>query len=128
MDEQYDWVRIGRALRALRMDQGLTMRDVEARSGISRQTISSLERGRRPKLGTVDALAQVYGVGPHTIYIMGLGAPPKALLDAIDQGLIRDATDEELIRLRAAEELLGRPCDAWDYQSILALMRRKPQQ
>jgi DNA-binding XRE family transcriptional regulator len=49
---------IGATLRALRREHGLSVRDLERRSGVSRATISRLERGlRRPRASTIGWLA-----------------------------------------------------------------------
>ena len=54
---------VGRNFARLRQEKGLTQEEVEARSGISQQYISSLERGRRnPTVITLYMLAQAMGV------------------------------------------------------------------
>ena len=55
---------VGRNFARLRREKGLTQEEVEARSGISQQYLSSLERGRRnPTVITLFELAQALGVG-----------------------------------------------------------------
>jgi transcriptional regulator with XRE-family HTH domain len=55
---------VGRNFAPLRREKGLTQEEVEARSGISQQYLSSLERGRRnPTVITLFELAQALGVG-----------------------------------------------------------------
>lgn len=55
---------LGRNFACLRQEKSLTQEEVEARSGISQQYISSLERGKRnPTVITLYLLAQALGVG-----------------------------------------------------------------
>ena len=54
---------VGRNFARLRKAKGLTQEEVEARSGVSQQYLSSLERGRRnPTVITLYELAQVLDV------------------------------------------------------------------
>lgn len=54
---------VGRNFARLRKARGLTQEEVEARSGVSQQYLSSLERGRRnPTVITLYELAQVLDV------------------------------------------------------------------
>jgi transcriptional regulator with XRE-family HTH domain len=54
-------VRLACRLRELREERGLSIRDVEARKGISRGYLSHLERGRLlPRDEWIDALEAVY--------------------------------------------------------------------
>lgn len=54
---------VGRNFARLRKDQGLTQEQVAARTDISQQYISDLERGRRnPTVITLYELAQALGV------------------------------------------------------------------
>lgn len=122
----YDFVAVGRALRELRRQRGWSLRDAEQASGIGRSTISAAERGRQPLPSTLDALGEAYGVSRASLLIVGMGDLPGTLLEAMDKGLIHDATMEELVLLRGAEAALGRPCDPWDYHAFLALIRRRP--
>lgn len=53
---------LGLALRERRNTHKLTLREVAGRSGLSPDTLVSIENGRRlPSLGTLHALAQTYG-------------------------------------------------------------------
>jgi transcriptional regulator with XRE-family HTH domain len=53
-----------RKLRVLRAERGLTLRQVEALTGVAKETLSDLERGkRRPHDTTLARLAEGYGVG-----------------------------------------------------------------
>ena len=54
---------VGQNFSRLRKARGLTQEEVEARSGVSQQYLSSLERGRRnPTVITLYELAQVLEV------------------------------------------------------------------
>ena len=54
---------VGRNFARLRREKGLTQEEVEVRSGISQQYLSSLERGRRnPTVITLYELARALGV------------------------------------------------------------------
>ncbi len=54
---------VGRNFARLRREKGLTQEDVEARSGISQQYLSGLERGKRnPSIVTLYEIAQALGV------------------------------------------------------------------
>ncbi|MDE1896357.1 MAG: helix-turn-helix transcriptional regulator [Rhodospirillales bacterium] len=54
---------VGRNFARLRKARGLTQEEVEARSGVSQQYLSSLERGRRnPTVITLYELARVLEV------------------------------------------------------------------
>nr|WP_295744938.1 helix-turn-helix transcriptional regulator [uncultured Acidocella sp.] len=54
---------VGRNFARLRKARGLTQEEVEARSGVSQQYLSSLERGRRnPTVITLYELARVLDV------------------------------------------------------------------
>jgi transcriptional regulator with XRE-family HTH domain len=54
---------VGRRLRTVREQRGVTLTDVAARTGISKSTLSRLENGqRRPSLELLLPLAQVYRV------------------------------------------------------------------
>jgi transcriptional regulator with XRE-family HTH domain len=54
---------VGKNFARIRRVKGLTLEDVEARSGVSQQYLSSLERGRRnPTVITLYELAQALGV------------------------------------------------------------------
>ena len=55
---------VGRNVRRIRIQKGLTQEEFAERSGFSQQYISGLERGRRnPTVVTVYELAQALGVG-----------------------------------------------------------------
>jgi len=68
---------LGHKLAALRERQGLSVRDVEGRTGVNRTVLSRLERGKMP--GTVEShakLARLYGLTLAQLYE---GVEPEAL-------------------------------------------------
>lgn len=55
-------------LRILRAEKELTLRELAERSGISKDAISEIERGRRqPRVSTIMALAEGLGVDPQEL-------------------------------------------------------------
>lgn len=77
MDEPVDDVltAVAARLRALREEQGTTLAQLSARTGISVSTLSRLESGgRRPTLELLLPLARAHGVGLDDL----VGAPPTA--------------------------------------------------
>jgi transcriptional regulator with XRE-family HTH domain len=70
---------VGRNFARLRRAKGLTQEDVEARSGISQQYLSSLERGRRnPTVITLFELAQALGVSHVELVLPNEESSPKS--------------------------------------------------
>lgn len=55
-------LRLGLALCEARERRGLTQHDIEARAGIPQETLSRIERGRMPSLGTLQKIADVLSV------------------------------------------------------------------
>jgi DNA-binding XRE family transcriptional regulator len=55
-------LRLGLALCEARERRGLTQGEVEARTGIPQETLSRVERGRMPSLGTLQKIADALGV------------------------------------------------------------------
>jgi len=55
-------LRLGLALCEAREGRGLTQRDIEARAGVPQETLSRIERGRMPSLGTLQKIADALGV------------------------------------------------------------------
>src|SRR5687767_478564 len=54
---------LGRKLRVLRAERGLTLREASSLTGVTKETISGLERGiRHPHDVTLAKLAEGYGV------------------------------------------------------------------
>lgn len=58
----------GQRLRALRVEQALTLRALGERSGVAYDTINKLELGQRPaRLSTIRKLADALGVEPREL-------------------------------------------------------------
>lgn len=69
----------GERLRALRMSRSISMRDLEARSGIQSGTLSRLEKGEfRPRPDNVQRLAHALHV-PHADLMVAAGYPAQQL-------------------------------------------------
>jgi transcriptional regulator with XRE-family HTH domain len=63
-------------LRVLRAERQLTLRELQARSGVSKDTISDLERGlRKPRPITLAKLADALGI--DTAELLEIANPPK---------------------------------------------------
>lgn len=52
---------LGVRLRALRLNQNLTVDSVATKAGLNRNTILNAESGKNPRLGTLVRLLRVYG-------------------------------------------------------------------
>lgn len=126
MWQGYDIGAVGEEVRRLRRARGWSQTRLATMAGISRQTLSELERGRPPQPSTLDRVARALETTSSALLMAGAGPMPEALEEACERGLIADASMEEILRLRVAEDFLGRPCDPWDYHALLALMRRRP--
>lgn len=62
-EEQLESLRIGRRLRALRTDRGMTILDMAAKAGVSAGSISQIERGAsNPSISTLQKLRAALGV------------------------------------------------------------------
>jgi transcriptional regulator with XRE-family HTH domain len=58
-------VELGRRIKRLRIDRGLTLKDLEARGGISATHVSEIERGKAsPTVGALGRIALALGVRP----------------------------------------------------------------
>ncbi|MBH0228832.1 helix-turn-helix domain-containing protein [Halobacillus yeomjeoni] len=72
----------GDSIKKIRIEKGLTMREVERRSGISQAYLSQIENGKRstPKYDTVIKLSKGLGVNPVKLLIKaGYGQEAKEL-------------------------------------------------
>ena len=97
-EQQFLAAGVGAALRSLRRAQGLSVRDLERRSGVNRSTISRIERGlRRPRASVLGWIA------------WGAAGPDKA--DAVKQALCDAAGDSLISESRWSERAHARK--AW---------------
>jgi len=66
-------VSLGRRIRKIRQDKGLTLRAVQQRARVSATHVSEIERGKTsPTVGVLERIATALGVGPAEL----LDAPP----------------------------------------------------
>jgi len=95
-----DPVRLGLALRALRIRRGLRQVDVASSAGVSQSTVSNLERGsiHRTPLATIGRVAAVLG-GDLDVRVRWRGAEMDRLLDEGHARLVNLITH----RLRARD-------------------------
>lgn len=69
---------LGEELSLIRERRGLSIRDLSAESGVSREAISAIERGvRYPSLQTLEALA-------HVLNISIIIGPSETVIEAED--------------------------------------------
>ncbi|MFH1143881.1 MAG: XRE family transcriptional regulator [Candidatus Eisenbacteria bacterium] len=67
-------VDLGRRIRKIRQEKGLTLRAVQQRARVSATHISEIERGKTsPTVGVLDRIATALGVGPGEL----LDTPPR---------------------------------------------------
>jgi quercetin dioxygenase-like cupin family protein len=74
-------VSLGRRIRKIRQEKGLTLRAVQQRARVSATHVSEIERGKTsPTVGVLERIASALGVGPAEL----LDAPPhpRAVLQA----------------------------------------------
>lgn len=61
-------VELGHRIKMLRVSRGLTLKDVEARGGISATHVSEIERGKAsPTVGALGRIARALGLRPATL-------------------------------------------------------------
>lgn len=110
-------------LRILRAEKGLTLRELAERSGIGKDAISEIERGRRrPRVSTIMSLAEGLGVDPQTLLAEVVQTPqePPYAPDRPNEGVLGRFTAvyvrdggwwlgyvEELTGANAQERTLG---------------------
>jgi DNA-binding CsgD family transcriptional regulator len=93
-------------LKLVREDQGLSQRDLAARSGVAQNTISQLERGERQAMpSTVRKLADALGVEPSAL--LGEVLTPRELevMTLLSQGQTNPQIAEKLLVSRGAVKL-----------------------
>jgi transcriptional regulator with XRE-family HTH domain len=76
-------MRVACRLRELRLERGLSIRDMEAESGIDRAYLSQLERGRLlPRDEWLDELEAAYGAERSTWYVPPAGAVAGVVIES----------------------------------------------
>jgi transcriptional regulator with XRE-family HTH domain len=91
---------VGRRLRALREQQGLSLSALARRAALGKGTLSELESGRRnPTLETLFALTTALGL-PLSAALPSESAAPDAVGAAVDAWLVERAVGAEVFRLR----------------------------
>lgn len=63
---------IGKAIRDLRKQQGLTQGELASQAGITQAALSAIENGTRPNPETLKNLCSALNVSEALVYIMGL--------------------------------------------------------
>jgi transcriptional regulator with XRE-family HTH domain len=77
-----DWIRLGRSCRALRLRRHLRQTDVATRAGVSRATISNIERGHLSTLSVQTLMKATAAVGAEIdLRVRWHGAELDRLLD-----------------------------------------------
>ncbi|MDO8211974.1 cupin domain-containing protein [Conexibacter sp. CPCC 206217] len=70
VNDDLDAVRLGRKLRAMRTDEGLTLQDLAGRAGVSQSLISQVERGiASPSITTLRRLAAALSVPIAALFV-----------------------------------------------------------
>jgi transcriptional regulator with XRE-family HTH domain len=93
------WLLVGNALKALRIDAGLDQEEAAVKIGISCSYLSQVERGRPVGIETVERLLVGYGAGTDALFVKilsnhTLSAPDRNLFDSV-RSIIRD-----IVRIR----------------------------
>lgn len=92
---------VGRRLRALRTEQGVSLSELARRSGLGKGTLSELETGRRnPTLETLFALTTALGEPLSAALAPAPDQAPHATGTAVDAWLVERLPGTEVLRLR----------------------------
>jgi transcriptional regulator with XRE-family HTH domain len=79
-------MRLACRLRELRLELGLSIRDMEAESGIDRAYLSQLERGRLlPRDEWIEAIEEAYGADRSSWYVPPAGAIAGVVIELDEQ-------------------------------------------
>jgi transcriptional regulator with XRE-family HTH domain len=101
---------LARKLRVLRAERGLSVREVEALSGVAKETISQSERGERHPLDrTLAKLARVYDVPLDELLEEPVQSPGK--------GSAPPETGQAKLELRSWAEFFGRFAKRWSEET-----------
>ena len=83
---------IGKYLRDLRRRRGMSQQELALALGVSKQTISNWEVGRKvPRMKTVEKIANIFGVSRNSI----LAGLPVEMLEQADRRVV-DLTDRDI--------------------------------
>lgn len=63
---------VGKAIRELRKEKGLSQEELAAASGITQAALSQIENGKRPGSGTLNKLSKALQVPVSLIYVLGM--------------------------------------------------------
>lgn len=78
-------IELGRRIKRLRIERGLTLKDLEARGGISATHVSEIERGKAsPTVGALGRIAVALGVRP-ALLVPGTGLPEIQVVRAAER-------------------------------------------
>jgi transcriptional regulator with XRE-family HTH domain len=87
-------VDLGRTIRALRRERGLTLQQLAAASGLSQPFLSQLELGRsRPSMRSLFRIASALGTTQQTLLGRAAGDPPDQLVRGADSTLVQVEQD-----------------------------------
>jgi transcriptional regulator with XRE-family HTH domain len=81
----------------------MTLRDAEEATGLSKDTISRIERGRKPQQATIDKLAKAYGRSPDEF----IESEQPMTLDRLDVASllqVNKSLSDEILKAREAED------------------------
>ena len=94
---------VGRRLRALRAERGLSLSELARRAGLGKGTLSELETGRRnPTLDTLFAVTSALRLPLSAALPAGADAPPDAVGATVRAWLVEQAPGVDVYRLHVA--------------------------
>ncbi len=83
---------LGNQIRALRMEQGLTLQMIAERTGLSSSMVSMVERGRTsPSIGTLIAISSALGVHMADLFELDVDGPRDVVQRSADQQVVETA-------------------------------------
>lgn len=111
---------LGRTIRSLRRDRGLTLLQLAAASGLSQPFLSQLELGRsRPSMRSLFRIATALGTTQQTLLAMAAGGPSTEPVRAADVAMVDvDSGGARLLmhdRGVDVTEFVGVPAEFGDY-------------
>ena len=94
---------VGRRLRALRTERGLSLSELARRAGLGKGTLSELETGQRnPTLDTLFAVTSALRLPLSAALPSGGAAPPDAVGEAVSAWLVEQLPGADVYRLQVA--------------------------